>query len=165
MEKSPVNSHKAHMSPWQPDVLRRTWAPVPGLQRRARTARRPGLPATHRSRRWIPIAAPQSLNWSLRRYVRASSLRVWLMRRAAGAGWPARAVPHVPAGGRPGRYARRRGFANGRTACRGPGIAHCGIVLAETDKWNIWSRLRKAFEEVFGVVRLSLCENAHIPNG
>ena len=30
----------------------------------------------------------------------------------------------------------------------------------KTDKWGIWPRLRKAFEEVFGAVRLSLHESA-----
>lgn len=84
MEKSTVNHHKAHKSLQRPGNWRSSaGVPVPGWRRGAAVAHRLGAP---RVLRRLRLAPPGALNWSLRRYVRPSSLRVWLMRRAAGAG-------------------------------------------------------------------------------
>jgi hypothetical protein len=56
----------------------RCWAPRPCTGGRDRAAR-----GAHRPRGPVCRLAGRSLNWSLRRYVRASSLRVWLRRRQA----------------------------------------------------------------------------------
>ena len=78
MKKLIVNHHKAHRSrQW------RTAAPVPGIP--SRPGRRRYLPAGRCVRAesaGTGFPSPgESLNWSLRRYVRASSLRVWLKRQ------------------------------------------------------------------------------------
>jgi hypothetical protein len=98
MKKPAVNHHKEHKSPqW------RSEARAPELRYRAEfssgTAARdagPGSakPAGRRPRRRVSLLRGKSLNWTLRRYVRASSLRVWLRRHAPEAG----GAP-VPAGG------------------------------------------------------------------
>jgi hypothetical protein len=98
MKKPAVNDHKAHKSPqW------RTETRAPGLGYRPEfcsgtpasdAGAGPARPAGRRARWRVSLLRGKSLNWSLRRYVRASSLRVWLRRHAPEAG----GAP-VPAGG------------------------------------------------------------------
>lgn len=167
MKKSAVNHHKTHKSLRRPGARRSSvGVPVPGWRRGAVVVHGSGAP---RAPRWLPFAPPGSLSCSLRRYVRPSSLRVWLMRRAAGAG---RANALAGGSGPVGDAARQAGVSGEARsplpralaeAGRGPGTAHCRGTLAETDKRNIRSRLRQAFEEVFGAARLSLRESGRVP--
>ena len=56
-------------------------------------------------------------------------------------------------------------FQGARHSCRGgAGTSHHGAPV-ETDIWHIGSRLRQAFEEVFGAVRLSHRESARPQRG
>lgn len=70
----------------------------------------------------VPVPRPHCLNWTLRRYVRASSLRVWLRRQAPEAG----GAP-VSAGGDGPRPA---GGRLGAAAVAGPVVVD--IVVANT---------------------------------
>ena len=87
MNKVALNHHKAHRSPQWPTSA------TAGRPHRAcrhdvadRAGRGGGAPlARGPFGRTFPPAR-ESLNWSLRRYVRASSLRVWLRRQAPRAG-------------------------------------------------------------------------------
>lgn len=98
MKKPAVNHHKEHKSPqW------RSEARAPELRYRAEfcsappRATRAPAPRSRRgagARRRVSLLRGKSLNWTLRRYVRASSLRVWLRRHAPEAG----GAP-VPVGG------------------------------------------------------------------
>ena len=84
MKKAAAIHQKTHMPPqW-----RGTWWATSGIPL-------PGLPCGGAGLEWAAgsgadrrfTVSPQgSLNWSLRRYVRASSLRVWLRRRARAIG-------------------------------------------------------------------------------
>jgi hypothetical protein len=121
MKKPAVNHHKAHKSPqwrtcaWSPNA----GVPLPGSCRRAvASAVRRGRPAPARRRLGgrVSLLRWKCLNWTLRRYVRASSLRVWLRRQAPEAG----GAP-VPAGGNGPRC------VGGRL-----GAVLAGAVLADT---------------------------------
>jgi hypothetical protein len=84
MKKTAVIHQKTHMPPQWPGTW---WAtagiPLPSLRCGGTV---PERAAGLRADRWL-FSSPQGpLNWSLRRYVRASSLRVWLRRRARGIG-------------------------------------------------------------------------------
>jgi hypothetical protein len=99
MEKTAVNHVKTHKTrqrrpfseppfPGRHAALR--WRagrprPMPCLRAPAGAGGRGGVPG---GRRAVACARRlgKSLNWSLRRYVQASSLRVWLMRRMPGTG-------------------------------------------------------------------------------
>jgi hypothetical protein len=98
MKRPTANHHKSHKSPqWRADA----WSPrarVPRPEFRygaavsaAAVGSRPGGHGP-----WCRVSAlrREYLNWTLRRYVRALSLRVWLRRQAPEAG----GAP-VPAGG------------------------------------------------------------------
>jgi hypothetical protein len=111
MKKPAVNPHKAHKSlqwrigAWWPRV------PLPGSRRGAAAGHCRCAHGKRRPRGRVPLSLRGSLNWSLRRYVRASSLRVWLRRHAPEAG--AASVPS----GRIGllRPARLRAGTAGQT--------------------------------------------------
>ena len=98
MNKAEVNPHKAHKPPqsWAGARRRRAVAPLPGFRHgpaAGSACHAHGGPGGRRSRCRAFLPVRGSLNWTLRRYVRASSLRVWLRRQAPGtAGTP------VPAG-------------------------------------------------------------------
>ena len=103
-----VNHHKTDKSPpWHGACGAGAEAPVTSPGRSAAGARGP---RATRPRHRIPRSRAGSLNWSLRRYVLASSLRVWLRRRPGGEG-----RPDTPAGrgGRLGARARRPGTVGG----------------------------------------------------
>ena len=109
MNKSAVKHHKAHRSPqWR--GCRWAIADVPPPDPRHGAAA-PEAPGARWPRRRFRLSPPGSLNWSLRRYVPASSLRVWLMRRATGTGradgMTGRHGSPAPAGGEPGRARTR----------------------------------------------------------
>jgi hypothetical protein len=148
----------------------------PGARRVAACPR--GVRAVTRS------ACPRnSLNWSLRRYVRASSLRVWLLRQplemsgelAETATW----VTGAAGRGDPFGSGRRRGpamrkrvlsAARERTACHCLRINCLSIKLggtvrdrAKADKWHFLPGKRRAFEEVFVATRLSFRETGTAP--
>ena len=104
MNKPAVNHRRAHKAPQRRDGARRPHVGVP-------------LPAPF-GRLLLP---PRwSLNWSLRRYVRAWSLRVWLRRQAsqaAGASGPAnRDGPLRAPGRRAGTAGEARSLASGERA-------------------------------------------------
>jgi len=88
MKKPAVNSHKAHKSlqwrigAWWP----RATVPLPGCRHGAAAGHCRGAHEKRRPQGRVPLSLRGSLNWSLRRYVRASSLRVWLRRHAPEAG-------------------------------------------------------------------------------
>lgn len=87
MKKPAANHHKPHKSPkWRTgDRLRGAGAPLPEFRCRARTGGAVNggtAPWEGRSRCRVPLVQGKSLNWTLRRYVRSSSLRVWLRRHA-----------------------------------------------------------------------------------
>ena len=109
MQKSAAIHQKTHM----PRQWRGTWwatagIPLPSLQRGGTV---PEWAAGPRANRRLPLSPQGPLDWSLRRYARASSLRVWLRRRARGIGdatapggrggpyraigWPAEAAGYV----------------------------------------------------------------------
>jgi hypothetical protein len=99
MKKPVVNRHKTHKSPQSRDC---DWPPRAGVRPpelrhgptrggaggpvAAPTGRRPRCRPECRSRCRVSTVPRKSLNWTLRRYVRASSLRVWLRRHALEAG-------------------------------------------------------------------------------
>jgi hypothetical protein len=98
MKKPAANHHKPHKSlKWRtgdgpPDA----GVPVPefgGLPCASGAGNGGAAPGRGRPRWRIPPAPGKSLNWTLRRYVRASSLRVWLRRHA-----PETGGATVPAG-------------------------------------------------------------------
>jgi hypothetical protein len=87
MKKPAANHHKPHKSPkwWAGDGLSGAGVPLPesGCLPCASGADDGGAaPGKGRSRCHVPPARAKSLNWTLRRSVRASSLRVWLRRHA-----------------------------------------------------------------------------------
>jgi hypothetical protein len=88
MKKPAVNSHKAHKSlQWRIGAWRpRATVPLPGCSRGTAAGHCRGAHEKRRPQGRVPLSLRGSLNWSLRRYVRASSLRVWLRRHAPGAG-------------------------------------------------------------------------------
>jgi hypothetical protein len=119
MRKPAVNYGKAYKSPqWRPGPRPpRAGVPLPGF--RYRPELRYGTaaggtggagPGERRPRGRDSLFPGKSLNWTLRRYVPASSLRVWLRRQVPGAG----GAP-VPAGrGAPLRVASgQAGTASG----------------------------------------------------
>jgi hypothetical protein len=84
MQKSAAIHQKTHMSPqWRGTWRAPACIPPPRLQRGGA-----GLEwaAGSRAARRLPLSPQGSLNRSLRRYVQASSLRVWLRRRARAIG-------------------------------------------------------------------------------
>jgi hypothetical protein len=84
MKKSAAIHQKAHMSPqWRGTWWATAGIPLPSLQR-GRSG--PEWAVGSRADRRVRLSPQGSLNWSLRRYVRSSSLRVWLRRRARGIG-------------------------------------------------------------------------------
>jgi hypothetical protein len=91
MNKAALNHHKAHKplqwrtGAWSP----RAGAPLPGFRHRPAAGGAGHGGGTSAERRSQGRAFPprrESLNWTLRRYVRASSLRVWLRRQPPEAG-------------------------------------------------------------------------------
>jgi hypothetical protein len=87
MKKPAANHHKAHKSPkWRTgDWLPGAGVPLPEFRCRpdAGGAGNAGAaPGEGPSRCRVPPVQGKSLNWTLRRYVRTSSLRVWLRRHA-----------------------------------------------------------------------------------
>jgi hypothetical protein len=134
MENSTDNHQKVHTPP--------RWCASRRTQTCWRYGRRPGAAPSCRAE--YPLTR-EPLNWSLRRYVRASSLRVWLMRRTTGSGCAnASADRHGTAGsplagggpGRPGGEtsaprAGRRGTASPRnTGSLGARVASAVRVTA-----------------------------------
>jgi hypothetical protein len=141
MKNRALNRHKAHKSPQSP-----VGAPSPGTVVRLRDSRRRlaaasaclrgGVSGASRPRGRVLLSPGESLNWRLRRYVRTSSLRVWLRRQGAAAGGAS-----APAGrpgirrhslsassdGEPGRPEKSvTGYpASDAAACRGAGIRGC----------------------------------------
>jgi hypothetical protein len=91
MNKATLNHHKAHKplqwrtGAWSP----RAGATLPGFRHRPAAGgvgHGGDASAERRSRDRAFPPRRESLNWTLRRYVRASSLRVWLRRQAPEAG-------------------------------------------------------------------------------
>jgi len=83
-------------------------------------------PGGRRSRCRVSLLWGKSLNWTLRRYVRASSLRVWLRRQAPGAG----GAP-VPAGrDGPLRTASRQAGTAREARCPALGERLHGVSLS-----------------------------------
>jgi hypothetical protein len=131
MNKSALNHHKAHKplqwrtGAWSP----RAGAPLPGFRHRPAAGGAGHGGGTSAERRSQGRAFPprrESLNWTLRRYVRASSLRVWLRRQAPGAG----GAP-VPAGrDGPLRTASRRAGTAREARCPAPGERLYGVSLS-----------------------------------
>jgi hypothetical protein len=130
MKKSAVIHQKAHMPPkWHGAWRATVGIALPHLRHGGALPERAGGPQTDR---WLPLSSEGALNWTLRRYVPDSSLRVWLIRRVGGIGdatapggrgSPSRA-PRWPAGA--ARYVRPLSFRerpNGvsRTSGRAPG--------------------------------------------
>jgi len=130
MKKSAVIHQKAHMPPqWHGAWWATVGIALPPLPRGGAV---PGHAGGLRADRWLALSSEGSLNWSLRRYVPDSSLRVWLRRRVSGIGdatapggqggsphapgWPTRAAGYV----RPLSFRER---ANGvsPTSGRAPG--------------------------------------------
>ena len=104
MRKPVVNYDKAHKSPqWLPSARApRAGVPLPGFRYRPESCHDSAAsgaggagPGERRPRGRNSLFRGKSLNWTLRRYVRASSLRVWLRRQVPEAG----GAP-VPAGRR-----------------------------------------------------------------
>jgi hypothetical protein len=91
MNKAAVNHHKEHKPPqYRAGVRsRRAGAPRPGLRHgpaAGGACHGGGRSGECRPRGRAFPSMRESLNWTLRRYVRALSLRVWLRRQASGAG-------------------------------------------------------------------------------
>jgi hypothetical protein len=87
MKKPAANHHKTHKSPKWRTGGRRPCAGVPLPEFRCRAASSGtgpggGAAGKGRTRCRVPPARGKSLNWTLRRSVRASSPRVWLRRHA-----------------------------------------------------------------------------------
>jgi hypothetical protein len=91
MNNTAVNHHKAH-KPLQRRAgtrPRRAGAPLPGFRHGAAAGgagHGDGQSAERRSAGRAFPSVRESLNWTLRRYVRSLSLRVWLRRQAPGTG-------------------------------------------------------------------------------
>ena len=84
MQKSAAIHQKTHMPPqWRGTWWATALIPLPRLKRDGAGPERAAGP---RADRRLLLSPQGSLNWSLRRYVQASSLRVWLRRRARGIG-------------------------------------------------------------------------------
>ena len=129
MNKAAVNHHKAHKPRQWPTGARspRVGVPSSGV-RHGPAARVAGARGVGRPRGCNFPHVRESLNWTLRRYVRASSLRVSLRRQAprdrrhARAGRPEPPPPgRRPAGrgGRGSRLAGTRGAGDRRVAVHG----------------------------------------------
>jgi hypothetical protein len=161
MKKPAANHHKRHKSPkWRTgDGLPGAGVQLPEFRCRAGSggAGHGGVtPEKVRSRCRVPAMRSKSLNWTLRRYVRASSLRVWLRRHASESGGAA--VPADRNGAL--RVAVQRTATAGdvrlsargdrRTACRCPGITCCGTVSIENRQIG---HLAQVAESVRGGVR------------
>ena len=96
MKKSAVIHQKAHMAPqWHGGWWASVGFALPRPRHGGAVLERAGrLPADRwrpwagglRADRWRPLSSEGALNWTLRRYVPDSSLRVWLMRRVSGIG-------------------------------------------------------------------------------
>jgi hypothetical protein len=134
MNKAAVNHHKEHKPPQYRVGARplRAGAPRPVLRhgRAADGACRGGGRCGERRPpgRAFP-SMRESLNWTLRRYVRALSLRVWLRRQAPGA--DGRPVPDGRHGLR--RAAARRAEAAGETGSPAPVERVNGVSLSLDD--------------------------------
>jgi hypothetical protein len=108
-EKPAVNHHKTQKPPqWRTSARPpRAGVPLPELRHGPAAGgggRGGAASGKSRPRCHVSLSRGKSLNWTLRRYVRASSLRVWLRRQTPEAG----GAP-VPAGrGDPLRVAGRR---------------------------------------------------------
>jgi len=109
MKKTAVIHQKTQMPPqWRGTWWATAGIPLPSLQRGGTV---PERAAGLRADRRLFLSPQGPLNWSLRRYVPASSLRVWLRRRARGIGdatapggrggpfralgWPAEAAGYI----------------------------------------------------------------------
>jgi hypothetical protein len=137
MKKPAVGHDKAHKSPqWRTGARSsRPGFPLPEFRYRpefvsgtAANGTGPGGagPGRHRSRSRVSLLRGKSLNWTLRRYVRASSLRVWLRRQAPGAG----GAP-VPAGrDGPLRTASRQAGTAREARCPASGERLHGVSLS-----------------------------------
>jgi len=140
MKKRALNRHKAHKSPQWPVSAPSPCAVVPLREFRHGSAavgacRESGASGNRRSLCRAFHGPGESLNRSLRRYVRTSSLRVWLRRQWAQAG-----RGPVPAGlcslsassadgpVRPEKFVDRHP-ASGAAARRSAGIARCGYCI------------------------------------
>src|SRR5487761_425036 len=91
MNKAALNHHKAHKPlQWRTGArLPRAGAPLPGFRHRPAAGgagHEGGASAERRSQGRAFPPRRESLNWTLRRCVRASSLRVWLRRQSPEAG-------------------------------------------------------------------------------
>ena len=95
MRKPVVNYDKAHKSPqWRPGARApRASVPLPGFRYQTESCHGSAAsgaggagPGKRRPRGRHSLFPGKSLNWTLRRYVRASSLRVWLRRQVPEAG-------------------------------------------------------------------------------
>jgi hypothetical protein len=131
MNKAEVNPHKAHKPPqsWAGARRRRPVAPLPGFRHgpaAGSACHAHGGPGGRRSRCRAFLPVRGSLNWTLRRYVRASSLRVWLRRQAPGTG----GTP-VPAGRDSlSRAAARRTAAAGEAGSSASAERASGVSLS-----------------------------------
>jgi hypothetical protein len=133
MKKPAINHHKAHKSPqWRASVQSaRGGVPLPGFCHGPAAGGAGGAGhggTASGKRRSVRRAFPslgESLNWTLRRYVRASSLRVWLRRQVREAG----GAP-VPAGrDGPLRAVGGRAGTAGETCSPAPGERPDGVSL------------------------------------
>ena len=131
MNKVELNHHKVHM-PLQCRAgarSRQAGAPLPGSHHgpaAGGAGHGGGRPGECRSRGRAFPSAREYLNWTLRRYVRASSLRVWLRRQAPGTG----GTP-VPAGRESLlRAAARRSWRAGGAGSLAPVERVSGVSLS-----------------------------------
>jgi hypothetical protein len=131
MNKAEVNHHKAH-KPLQRWASARPWqagAPRPGFRHgpaAGGACHSVGGPAVSRPLGCAFPPVRESLNWTLRRYVQALSLRVWLRRQAPGTG----GTP-VPAGRDSlSRAAARRAGAAGEAGSPAPAGRVSGVSLS-----------------------------------
>jgi hypothetical protein len=130
MNKAAVNHHKAHKPrQWRTGTRSpRVGVPSPGFRHgpAARVAGPGGAPGEGRPRGRNFPHVRESLNWTLRRYVRALSLRVSLRRQAPGTG----GTP-VPAGrDRLRRAAAQRAGAAGEAGSPVPAERVIGVSLS-----------------------------------
>jgi hypothetical protein len=127
MNKAAVNHHKAHKPRQWPTGARspRVGVPSSGV-RHGPAARVAGAPGVERPRGCNFPHVRESLNWTLRRYVRALSLRVSLRRQAPGTG----GTP-VPAGrDRLRRAAAQRAGAARKAGSPVPAERMIGVSLS-----------------------------------
>jgi hypothetical protein len=152
-----VNHHKAH-KPLQCRAgtrWRRAGAPLPGFRHgpaAGGAGHGDGGSAERRSPGCAFPSVRESLNWTLRRYVRALSLRVWLRRQAPGTG----GTP-VPAG-RDSllRAAARRAGAAGESGSKAPveGTRGVSLSLAHSLRYRIHrNRQMEHLTQVAGSLR------------